>query len=218
MRFLTRSVACAIIVAGALLAATSQAQVVPAIKGGGSQINVLGFYTLMNPDGKAGLNYPPGTTFSSSQKDNAGKWNMLSGGVGADFRLGRFIFGQPALAARYTLSSSTSAKETTYLFGPELHYEFGKLRPYGNFYIGPGDITWGGNGFKDNSIVYDFGGGLDYHLNHLVNIRLADFQYQIWNLSTHTYPANLLPGEPEVSFPTKLRPYTLNFGLTFRVW
>lgn len=217
MRLLSRLLACAIIVAGVLIPNASQSQVVPAIKGGGSQINVIGFYTVMNPDGKAGLNYPPGTTFSSAAENTAGSWNSLAGGVGADFRLGRFAFGQPALGARFTFSSSVSAKENTYMFGPELHYAFGKLRPYGNFYIGPGDITWAGTGFKDNSVVYQLGGGLDYHLNHRINVRFVDFQYQFWNLSTHNYPPGLLPGEPSYTFATTLRPYMLNFGLTFRI-
>jgi hypothetical protein len=217
MRLLSRSLACAVLLAGAILPNVSQSQVVPAIKGGGSQINVIGFYTIMNPDGKSGLNYPPGTPSNSFENNLYGSWNALAGGVGADFRLGRFVFGQPALAARFTFSSSTSAKENTYMFGPELHYAFGRLRPYGNFYIGPGDITWGGSGFKDNSIVYQLGGGLDYHFNRRLSVRLADFQYQFWNLGTHYYPAGLLPGQPAVSFSTNPRPYMINFGVTYRV-
>lgn len=220
MRLLSRSLACATIVAGVLFAAASQSQVVPAIKGGGAQANVYGFYTLMNPDGKSGLEYPRGYTYPAATVNRYGMWNKLSGGIGGDFRLGRFIFGQPAVGARVTFSSSNSAKETTYLFGPEMHYEFGRLRPYGNFFIGPGDITWLGNGFKDNSIVYDVGGGLDYHINHRFNVRLVDFQYQFWNLGAHFYPANWLPGipAPAQTVTTTLRPYSLNFGLTVRVW
>ena len=195
----------------------SQSQVVPAIKGGGSQINVIGMYSLMNPDAKKGLNYPPGTTYPPSVVSRYGQWNTLAGTVGADFRLGRFVFGQPAIAARFTFSSSNSAKENTYMFGPELHYAFGRLRPYGGFLLGNGDITWGGNGAKDNSVVYQIGGGVDYHLDRRFSVRLVDFQYQFWNLSTHNYPAGLLPGQPATSFSTNLRPYSLGFGLTFRV-
>jgi hypothetical protein len=205
------------IVAGMLLPGISHAQVVPAIKGGGSQINVYGFYTLMNPDGKAGLNYPPGVKPTQSQENAADKWNELAGGVGADFRLGRFVFGQPALGARFTFSDRNSAKESTYLFGPEMHYAFGRFRPYGNFYLGTGDVNFGSSATGDNSIVYDVGGGVDYHVNSRINIRLADFQYQFWNLGTHTYPAGLVPGEPSFKYATTLQPYTLNFGLLFRI-
>jgi hypothetical protein len=218
MRLLSRSLAFAIFLAGAILPNVSQSQVVPAIKGGGSQINVFGMYSLMNPDGKAGLDYPPGTTFPKSVLNQYGQWNTVAGTFGADFRLGRFVFGQPALAARLTFSSGNFAKENTYLFGPELHYQVGKLRPYGDFFLGNGDITWGGgSGFKDNSIVYQLGGGVDYHLNRRFNVRLVDFQYQFWNLGTHDYPAGFLPGQPAASFPTTLRPYQLGFGATFRV-
>jgi len=217
MRLLSRSLACAVLLAGAILPSVSQSQVVPAIKGGGSQINIIGFYTLMDPDGKAGLDYPPGTNFGQALESRFGEWNGLAGGVGADFRLGRFGYGQPSLATRFTFSSSNSAKETTYLFGPELHYAFFKFRPYGDFYIGPGDITWGGSGFKDNSVVYDFGGGVDYHVNHKFSVRVFDFQYQLWNLGTHDYPQGLEPGQPAYSFATTLHPFALSFGVTYRI-
>ena len=216
MRLLSRSLAFAVLLAGAILPNVSQSQVVPAIKGGGSQINIIGLYTLVNPDGKAGLDYPPGKTFTSSLLNAAGKWDQ-AGTFGADFRLGRFVFGQPALAARFTFSSGTSAKENTYMFGPELHYAFGKFRPFGDFLLGKGDITWGGSGFKDDSIVYELGGGLDYHVTRRLNVRLVDFQYQFWNLGTHNYPAGLIPGQPAASFATTLKPYTLSFGVTVRV-
>ncbi|HEV2272594.1 MAG TPA: outer membrane beta-barrel protein [Acidobacteriaceae bacterium] len=194
----------------------SQSQVVPAIKGGGSQINIIGLYSLVNPDGQATLNYPQGKVFSQSEKNRAGQYNQ-GGAIGADFRLGRFVFGQPALAARFTFSYGNFANESTYMFGPELHYTFNKLRPYGDFLIGKGNIDYKNTSFTDDSIVYEFGGGLDYHLNRRFNARLVDFQYQFWNLSSHTYPAGLEPGVPAQTFATTLRPYTLSFGLTFRV-
>jgi hypothetical protein len=216
MRLLSRSLAFAALLAGAILPNVSQSQVVPAIKGGGSQINVYGFYSLVNPDGRSTVDYPKGTVFPSNYL-NAEDWNAGGGGFGADFRLGRFVFGQPAIGARFTFSSGTFASEKTYMFGPELHYSFGKFRPYGNFLIGNGDITYHPNGFVDNSIVYQLGGGVDYHLTRRVNIRMFDFQYQFWNLSVHNYPANLIPGAPAQSFATTLQPYTLNFGVLFRV-
>ena len=195
----------------------SQSQVVPAIKNGGSQINVYGLYSLVNPDGKSTLDYPPKTTFPQSVQNFVGSWNATGGGVGADFRLGRFAFGQPALGFRYTYSSGNFAKETTYMFGPELHYEFGKFRPYGNIMFGKGDITYPTK-FEDDSIVYQFGGGVDYHLSHRWSVRLVDFQYQFWNLGTHEYPAGALPGQPAVAIDTTLKPYSLNFGIMFRVF
>ena len=216
MRLFSRSLACAVLLAGAILPNVSQSQVVPAIKGGGSQINIFGLYSLVNPDGTSTLDYPPGSTVPAYLKNWASQWNSEGGTVGADFRLGRFIFGQPALAFRATFSTGNFAKENTYLFGPELHYAFGRLRPYGNFLIGPGDITYE-NGFKDNSIVYDIGGGLDYHLTRRFSVRVVDFQYQFWNLGAHYYPAGFLPGEPAYTITTTLHPYSLGFGATFRI-
>jgi hypothetical protein len=218
MRLFSRSLAFAALLAGAiLLPNVSQAQVVPAIKNGGSQINVYGFYSLVNPDGNSTLNYPPGSTFAKSVKNFVGSWSQ-GGGVGADFRLGRLYFGQPALGARYTYSTGNFAKETTLMFGPEIHYAFGKLYPYGDFLVGKGDITYDTTNFKDDSIVYQFGGGLDYHVNHRFSVRVVDFQYEFWNLSTHNYQAGALPGQPAVAIDTTLKPYSLNFGIAFRVF
>jgi Outer membrane protein beta-barrel domain len=217
MRLLSRSLAFAVLLAGAILPNVSQSQVVPAIKGGGSQINIYGLYSLVNPDGKGALDYPPGTSFPASVVNSVGSWNQ-GGSVGADFRLGRFIFGQPALGVRYTISTGNFGKESTYVFGPELHYAFGRFRPYGNVLLGVGDVTYHGTNFEDNSIVYQFGGGVDYHVNRRLSLRLVDFQYQLWNLGTHEYPAGFLPGQPAVSIDTKLQPYSLNFGIVFRVF
>jgi Outer membrane protein beta-barrel domain len=216
MRLLSRSLALAALLAGAVLPNVSQSQVVPAIRGGGSQINVYGFYSLVNPDAGATLNYPKGTKFPSGFA-NTNDWNN-GGGVGADFRLGRFIFGQPAVGARFTWTTSTWGTEKTYLFGPELHYVYGKFRPYGSFLLGVGDVTYKPNGVTDNSIVYQIGGGVDYRMGRRLSVRMVDFQYQFWNLGTHNYTAGLLPGQPAQSFATTLRPFSLNFGVLFRVF
>ena len=55
MRLLSRALAFAVVVAGAILPDVSHAQVVPAIKGGGSQINVYGLYALVKADGNSTL-------------------------------------------------------------------------------------------------------------------------------------------------------------------
>jgi hypothetical protein len=217
MRLLSRSLAFAALLAGAILPNVSQSQVVPAIKNGGSQINIYGLYSLVNPDGKGTLDYPPHVTFPPAIVNQAGQWSPGAFTVGADFRLGRFAFGQPALGVRYLYSSGNFAKETSYVFGPELHYAFGRFRPYGNVMFGKGDITYPNN-FEDDSIVYQLGGGVDYHISHRLSARLVDFQYQFWNLGTHDYPAGFLPGQPAAAIDTTLRPYSLNFGIMFRVF
>jgi len=214
MRLLSRALALAVLVAGAMLPKASDAQVVPAIKGGGSQINVYGLYVPVKTDFNSTLDYPPGAPPPSSTNDADG-WNQ-GFSVGADFRLGRFVFGQPALGTRFTWSTGTFGKQRTLLFGPQIHYIYKRFRPYGNFLIGPGNITYR-TGQTDNSIVYDFGGGVDYHKNRTLNFRLIDFQYQLWDLGNHYYPPGFLPGQPGVYIDTKLKPYTLGFGVLIRV-
>jgi hypothetical protein len=216
MRLLSRALAfAAVLLAGVILPDESHAQVVPAIKGGGSQINVYGLYTLVKTDFNSTLDYPPGSPPPSNTNDANG-WNQGFAG-GADFRLGRFVFGQPAVGARFTYSTGTFGKQRTVVFGPELHYIYRRFRPYGDFLIGPGNITYK-TGQTDNSIVYEFGGGVDYHKNRKLNFRLVDFQYQLWDLGNHYYPPGFLPGQPGVYIDTKLKPYTLSFGVVIRVW
>jgi hypothetical protein len=214
MRLLSRALALAVLVAGAMLPNASDAQVVPAIKGGGSQVNVYGLYVPIKTDFNSALDYPPASPPPPSFFDANG-WNQ-GFSVGADFRLGRFVFGQPALGARYTYSTGTTGSQRTAMFGPELHYIYRKFRPYGDFMIGPGNITYH-SGQTDNSIVYEFGGGVDYHKNRTLNFRIIDFQYQLWDLGNHYYPPGLLPGQPGVYIDTKLKPYTLSFGVVVRV-
>ncbi len=215
MRLVSRALAFAVLVAGAALPNASQAQVVPAIKGAGSQINVYGLYALVKPDFNATLDYPPGSLPPASTNKANGYNQGFAGG--ADFRLGRFSFGQPALDVRYTYSTGHYGSQRTFVAGPELHYTYRRWHPYGDFLIGPGNITYS-TGQTDSSIVYEFGGGLDYRKTHRLSFRLVDFQYQLWNLGSHYYPPNFGgSGLPGVTIDTTLKPYTLSFGLVFRV-
>jgi hypothetical protein len=214
MRLLSRTLALAVLVAGAMLPNAADAQVVPAIKGGGSQINVYGLYVPVKTDFNSTLDYPP-TAPSPSNTFDANGWNQ-GFSLGADFRLGRFVFGQPAVGTRFTYSDGTYGKQRTFMFGPELHYIYKRFRPYGDFMIGPGNITYR-TGQTDNSIVYELGGGVDYHKKPWLNFRMVDFQYQFWDLGNHYYPPGFLPGQPGVYIDTKLKPYTLSFGVLIRV-
>lgn len=200
--------------AAAILTNASDAQVVPAIKGGGSQINVYGLYTLVKTDFNSTDDYPPSNPPPTSLYDANGFNQGFAGG--ADFRLGRFIFGQPALGVRYTYSTGTFGKQRTFVAGPQIHYIYKKWRPYGDFLIGTGNITYK-SGQTDNSIVYEFGGGVDYHKNHRLNFKVIDFQYQLWDLGNHYYPPGFVPGAPGVYIDTKLKPYTLSAGILIRV-
>ena len=59
MRLLSRALAFAVLAGAAILPNALNAQVVPAIKGGGSQINVYGLYTLVKTDFNSTVDYPP---------------------------------------------------------------------------------------------------------------------------------------------------------------
>lgn len=214
MRFVSRALAFAVLLAGATLPNASQAQVVPAIKGAGSQINVYGLYTLSKPDFNATLDYPPGS-LPPANTNQANGWNQGFAG-GGDARLGRFVFGQPGLGARFTYTTGHYGKQRTFVAGPELHYIYRRWHPYADFMLGTGNITYS-TGQTDNSIVYAFGGGLDYRKTHKLSFRLVDFQYQLWDLGSHYYPPDFSPGQPGVTIDTKLKPYTLSFGIVFRV-
>ena len=96
------------------------------------------------------------------------------------------------MGTRFTYSTGTYGKQRTFMFGPELHYIYKRFRPYGDFMIGPGNITYR-TGQTDNSIVYELGGGVDYHKNRWLNFRMVDFQYQFWDLGNHYYPPGFLP-------------------------
>lgn len=75
--------------------------------------------------------------------------------------------------------------ENTYLVGPRVKFQFGRLTPYakalggiGQFqfqypsqYPGPATYTYG---------VYAFGAGLDYHASRHFNIRPFDIEFQKW--------------------------------------
>src|ERR1700688_2232018 len=75
MRLLSRALASAVLVAGAILPNALNAQGVPALKGGGSQINVYGTYTLVKTDFNSTLDYPPKSPEPSSFNDANG-WNQ----------------------------------------------------------------------------------------------------------------------------------------------
>jgi hypothetical protein len=211
MRLFSRALAFAVLMAGSLLPTASQAQVVPAIKGGGAQINAYGLYTLVKTDFNA--------TLSAGQPANTLGANGYNQGFagGADFRLGRFVFGQPSLGVRYTYSTGNFGSQKTFMAGPELHYIYRHWRPYGDFLLGAGDITYR-QGQTDNSIVYEFGGGVDYHKkNRRINFRVIDFQYQLWDLGDHYFPPGFFPGSQGFYADTKLKPYTLSTGILIRV-
>src|SRR5664279_1927678 len=97
-------------------------QVSVAARGGGNQANAFGMFTIANPD--------YGTSFT------------YGGTFGADYRIGTYHLGQPAIAARLSFVPGGLVGENSYLFGPEFHMRGKHLRPYADFHLGWGTINY----------------------------------------------------------------------------
>ena len=72
-----------------------------------------------------------------------------------------------------------------FLFGPQIGYRSGKIRPFAHalFGISAGSLNAEGPGvpkvevWSDNAFAMALGGGLDYKVNRLLSIRLGQFDY-----------------------------------------
>ena len=109
--------------------------------------------------------------------------------IGADFtRYFRHIPVQPSLELRANFNNGTYADEHSYLFGLRAGYQYSRFTPYIDFLVGPGSIHYPLNvGYTDdNSIVYDYGGGLDIDLVRNFSLKL-DLQQQRWNTDTFAF-------------------------------
>ena len=115
--------------------------------------------------------------------------NDNSGGVvGLDFTRYFHIPIQPSLELRANFNSGTYADEHSYLFGLRGAYQWRRVMPYVDFLIGPGYIHYPLNiGYtNDNSIVYNYGAGLDLDLVRNFSLKL-DVQQQRWNTDTFAF-------------------------------
>ena len=110
------------------------------------------------------------------------------GAVGLDFTRYFHIPIQPSLELRANFNSGTFAGEHSYLFGLRGAYQWHRVMPYVDFLVGPGYIHYPLNiGYtSDNSIVYDYGGGLDFDLLRNFSLKL-DVQQQRWNTDTYAF-------------------------------
>jgi hypothetical protein len=104
------------------------------------------------------------------------------GVVGVDFtKYIRFPV-QPSLELRANFDSGTFANEDSYLFGLRGMVPLGFLQPYVEFLVGPGNVHYPQNSYYrgDNSIVYNYGGGVDIPFLRNFALKL-DVQGQHWN-------------------------------------
>jgi hypothetical protein len=107
----------------------------------------------------------------------------------------------PAIEARYKITpggTNAAVGQTTFGGGIRIEHQFSYFHPYADFMVSNGWISFaqddylGGNGVGHNtSVVYSYGGGLDYDFARQWAIR-ADYQGEHWNLE-ETPPITLTP-------------------------
>ncbi|WP_188759636.1 hypothetical protein [Edaphobacter acidisoli] len=114
----------------------------------------------------------------------------------------------PSLEVRFKTSSMGTVSERTFGGGIRVERSFSYFRPYADFLISDGTINFaqkyyiGANGTGTNgSVVYSYGGGLDYDFADQWAVRV-DYQQESWNVNK----------SPAVT----LAPRALSFGVLYR--
>jgi len=128
-------------------------------------------------------------TYSRLDPDYSTGGNAVT--VGGDYtRFFRFI--SPSIEGRFKTGSGPAVTETTFGGGIRAETQIKYFHPYGDFLVSDGLISFaqkdyiGSNGKGSNSsLVYSFGGGVDYDFADQWAARI-DFQSERWNL--HSTP------------------------------
>jgi hypothetical protein len=75
--------------------------------------------------------------------------------------------------------------QNTYMIGPRVPIvTFHGLSPYGKFLVGIGNGTF----LTGNTLVFAYGGGVDYRLTRRLTLRAFDFEWQQWRVTPTLYP------------------------------
>ena len=114
------------------------------------------------------------------------------------FHLPRYV--SPSLEARGGWVTGSDIRLETLLGGLRLESNRSTFHPYGNFLVGRGSIvfahpTIGLNGQpyrSDDSIVFNYGGGLQYDLDQSWGIQ-AEYQRQDWNIGGYPHAIRFNP-------------------------
>lgn len=142
------------------------------------------------------------------------KWNGITE-TNNGFTLGldyAHYFGRlpvlPSLAVRAKFAPGNTVGQRTLGGGPRIERSIGAFRPYGNFFVGSGTITFthpvidvrGKLYASDDSLVYSAGGGVDVDLTKTWAAR-ADYQHEWWSTG---------PGQ-------NFTPHVLSLGVVYRL-
>jgi hypothetical protein len=131
--------------------------------------------------------------------------------IGIDYaRYMRFV--TPALEFRVKIANGATVDERTYGGGIRVEHQWSRFHPYGDFLISAGTINYhfknppitssGKPYLSDSSVVYTFGGGLDYDVTQNFSAR-GEFQAEKWSLGGYT--------------PITLAPTTWSLGVVYRI-
>jgi hypothetical protein len=172
------------------LVATSHAQATATADKGG--IDIVGAVTITS------TSIDP--FFHNSTQD-------IGGSVGGDLLLRKFIFGQPALAVRYTNVTSSSADQTFIGGGLESHYRVGPVRPYATILYGVGGLSLPHTTYSDSGNTLVVGGGVDVPLNPKFAAR-GEFTYSFVDITGYH---NTSVGQIKIS------PATFNIGIVYHI-
>lgn len=129
--------------------------------------------------------------------------------LGGDYTRPIHFFLQPSLEIRGTLSPGKTVGEKTFGGGLKAEHPIGRFRPYADFLVSAGEITYthptidsrGRLYISDNSLVYTYGGGLDFDVNKHWAAKI-DYQGEHWNLGSEAQT---------------LTPRLLSIGVVYRI-
>jgi hypothetical protein len=103
---------------------------------------------------------------------------------------------KPSIEIRgtYPIDDGHIASEKNFLGGVKVEYPVHRFHPYGDFFVGRGEIDYNNGGFivivsptetlnylSSNTTIYSPGGGLDYDISHTIALK-ADVQVQHWDV------------------------------------
>lgn len=183
--------------AAALVPVRSGAQAVP-IREKKAGISTFATFTRLTPD--------------------FGPYNNFGVMFGTDYaRYMRWI--TPSVEFRMKISHGTAVDQTTFGGGLRLERDFQRYHPFGNFLISSGRINYHLatppnvpappmvapfpiHTYTDNSLVYTYGGGLEYDIRQNFSAR-GEFQHENWTLGKYG--------------PITLTPAMWGFGVAYRI-
>jgi hypothetical protein len=135
-----------------------------------------------------------------------GPYNSYGGMFGASYTRYIHLPVEPSLEFRANFHSNIAVSEHSYLVGLRAAVPLHFIKPYADFLVGPGDINFPFNvGYThDNSLVYNYGGGVDVPVIRNFALKL-DLQAQHWNTGELTFTPTI--GTIGVTYTIPFRPH-----------